>query len=322
MVSCLQASFKPLSACAFLPDGSAWVSGSMEGELSWWDALTHHRKLGFFAHIRPISAIQFSPDGRYLATASWDRKLLLRCVGDEQTSRPLIGHEDIVAGCRWSADGTKLLSWSHDGSLRFWDADAAEEAARFVGHADRITAACLSRDGNWVVSGGRDGVVKLWDLRQKAEVRSVQLKEEVRCCWFLDNGGLAVTVNADGWVRVWSLPAFEIQAELATGIQPLSGELSPSGGEVALGTDHGHLHFITVDIPALEVAATPRFKPKSGIITRFLGKQKIERVYQYTCPSCGHNQESINLSSDPVPCQECNRLLRVILGVPQVVVRA
>lgn len=315
-VSCLQASFKPLSACTFSPDGKAWLTGDMDGVLSWWDAVSHQKRLSFIAHIRPISAIQFSPDGRYLATASWDRRLQLREISSEQESQPLIGHQDIVAGCRWSADSKQLLSWSHDGTLRVWDAETACEIARLDGHDQRFTAACLSRDGQWAISGGRHGTIKLWDLRRHVEVRSVQLKEEVRSCWFLD-GGSALTVTADGWIGAWSLPGLEIQAELASGVSPLGSDLSPCGSELVLGTETGRLHFVALEIPALEVTATPKFKPKNGIITRFLGKQKIDRLYQYTCPACGQVQESTSLSDDAVPCRECKRLLHVSLEVPQ-----
>jgi hypothetical protein len=319
-VSYLQAASKPLSACAFSADGTAWISGSMEGELSWWDALSHQRKLSFLAHIRPISAIQFSPDGRYLATSSWDRKLLLSRIGDEQRGQSLSGHLDIVAGCRWSADSRQLLSWSHDGTLRLWDVESAREFNLVGRHSDRVASACLTRDGKWAVSGSRDGKVKLWDLGCPAEARSMQLKGEVIGCWLLGNGDAVLTVTADGWIRVWSLPSFEMQTELASGVRPLCGDVSPSGSEVVLGSETGRLHFVAIEMPeesVLPVTATPRFKPRSGVITRFLGKKKIERAYQYTCPACGHVQEIPNVPGDAIPCPECRRLLRIHLDTPQ-----
>jgi WD40 repeat protein len=320
MVSSLQAALRPLSSCAFAPDGKAWVSGSMDGVLSWWDALSHQQGLNFVAHIRPISAIQFSPDGRYLVTASWDRKLLLSRAGHEQAGRALVGHRDVVAGCCWSADSKQLLSWSHDGTLRLWDADSASQTATLDGHGDRVSAACLSCDGQWAVSGSRDGAVKLWDLRRYAETRSVQTKEEVRGCWYLGDDASVLTVHADGWMAIWSLPELELQTELASCVRPLCCDLSPLGTEVVLGSETGQLHFVTVDggeeVP-LFVTAIPSFKPRSGVITRFLGKPKVERSYHYTCPACGSGGEIASLPRDAVRCASCNRLLRVHAEVPQ-----
>ncbi|HTU91805.1 MAG TPA: WD40 repeat domain-containing protein [Gemmataceae bacterium] len=320
LVSYLHASLKPLSACAFAPGGASWVCGSMDGELSWWDAVSHLRERYVVAHIRPISAIQFSPDGRYFVTASWDRKLLLRRVGDEQEDQALAGHRDIVAGCRWSADSKQLLSWSHDTKLRLWDADSASNIAVLDGHTDRVTAACMSHDGQWAVSGSRDGAVKLWDLRRYAEARSFQLTDEVRGCWYLGDGASVLTVLADGWIGVWSLPDWEIQTELTSNIQPLCCDLSPTGAELVLGSETGRLHFVAIDgaeETPLPVTATPLFKPKSGVITRFLGKRKSEQAYQYTCPACGHAGEIASLPREAVPCSFCNRLLRLNAEVQQ-----
>jgi WD40 repeat protein len=319
-VTSLQAALRPLSSCSFAPDGKFWVSGSMEGVLSSWDAISHQRLSNFVAHIRPISAIQFSPDGRYLATASWDRKLLLQRVGNEQSSQALAGHRDIVAGCRWSGDSKQLLSWSHDGTLRLWEADSARPIGTLEGHADRVTAACLSRDGQWAVSASRDGAVKLWDLRRYAQMRTVEAKEEVRSCWYLGDGASVLTVHANGWMGVWSLPELELQTELATSIQPLCGDLAPSGTEIVLGSQTGELHFITIagveEVPLL-VTASPTFNPKNGVITRFLGKRKVVQSYRYNCPACGHVAEIANLPRESVRCASCNRLLHVNAEVPQ-----
>lgn len=313
-ISFLHASSKPLSSCALTPDGTGWVSSSMDGTLGWWDAITHQLKLSFIAHIRPISAIQFSPDGRFLVTASWDRKLMLRPVGDEREGQALLGHYDIVAGCRWTADSKQLLSWSHDGTVRLWDASSAREIARLEGHADRVTAACLSKDGQWAISGSRDGSLKLWDLRRSKEVRSVQMKEEVRGCWCLSDSASLLTVNADGWMVLWSLPDFEVQAELATNIRALCGDLAPSGSEVVLGSEKGNLHWVVIEgivEPPIRVSPTPQRKPKTGVFTRILGKQRIEPSYQYSCPACGHTEETTLLPTEAIPCSSCKRLLQV-----------
>ncbi len=319
-VTVLNASPKPLSSCAISPDGAGWLAGSMDGVLSWWDAVSHQLGQNFIAHIRPISAIQFSPDGRFLATASWDRKLVLRRVNEVRDGQPLNGHSDIVAGCRWSADSKQLLSWSHDSTLRLWDAESGREVARLPGHEDRVTAACLSKDGQWAVSGGRDGAVKLWHLPQRMEARSVQLNNEIRGCWCLNDGSSVITVDADGLVVWWSLPQLEVQAELPSNIRAMCGELAPSGSELVLGSEQGQLHFVTlagIEEAPLLVTPQPTTKPKSGVFRRILGKPKAEGGYQYTCPVCRHTTEIPSLPNQTIRCAACNRLLRVAMEPAQ-----
>jgi WD40 repeat protein len=315
-VSVLSASPKPLSCCAISPDAAGWLAGSMDGVLSWWDAVSHQLRQNFIAHIRPISGVQFSPDGRFLATASWDRKLVLRRVNEVREGRDLNGHSDIVSGCRWSADSKQLLSWSHDTTLRLWDAETGREVARLSGHADRVNAACLSRDGTWAVSGGRDGIVKVWDLQQRKEVRSVQLNSEVRGCWCLNDGTAVLTVDAEGLLVWWSLPDLEVQAKLSSDIRALCGDLALSGSELVLGNEQGHLHFVTlegIEEEPLLVTPQPTSKPKSGVFRRILGKPKDEGGYQYTCPVCRHATETPSLPKGTIRCAACTRLLRVCL---------
>ncbi len=319
LLTSLQTSVKPLSSCAIAPDSSAWLSGSMDGTLSWWNAVTHQMRLSLVGHIRPISTIQYSPDGRFLATASWDRKIQLRAIGNEREGQALSGHQDIVSGCRWLPDGKQILSWSYDATLRLWDVETCCEIARLTGHADRITSAHLSRDGRWAVSGDREGIVKLWDLGRREEAGTLQVKGEVRGCWHLPDGTLA-TVVADGGLALWSTPNFELQAELESGIRAHCGDLSPSGSDLVLGSESGLVHFVKLsgdESTPLLTSATPVFKPKSGVITRFLGKQKISRSYQYTCPACGQTSEAPALSTDPIPCASCQRALRLIVNGAQ-----
>jgi hypothetical protein len=61
----------------------------------------------------------------------------------------------------------------------------------------------------------------------------------------------------------------------------------------------------------IAVTASPVFKPRTGVITRFLGKLHIERSFQYSCPACGHTEETAHLPLEAIPCSCCNRLLQL-----------
>jgi WD40 repeat protein len=306
---------KPLASCALSPDGKIWVSGSMDGFMAFWDTITHQLKQNFIGHIRPISAIQYSPDGQLIATASWDRKLMLRKLGKERDGTMLSGHHDIVSGCCFTPDGRQLLSWSHDGTLRLWDVNLAREQAVLAGHPDRVTSACLSRDGNYAISGGRDGSVKLWDLQQLREVRSLQLNGEVRACFGLLDGDTVATVTADGWLVLWSLPDFEVQTEFDSGVKTMCAALAPSGSQIALGGENGFIHFVAIDgtdQAPLFVTPTQTTRLQAGnVFDRLLGKQKMLRAYQYTCPACQRAGEVVKFPDEDLRCGGCKRLLRL-----------
>jgi WD40 repeat protein len=305
---------KPLSSCAFTPDGKSWIAGSMEGILSFWDAAQLIKCSEFMGHTRPISTIVYAPGGQQLVTASWDRSITLRKVGKEGEGKNLSGHKDIVAGCCYSADGRRLLSWSHDGTLRLWDMDFATELCCMSGHEDRVTAAALSPDGRWAVSGGRDRILKLWDLQQGAEVGSWPQDAEVRGCYFLLDGNAFAAVDSEGRIFLLSVPDMQLKTDLRTRLKVMCGSLSPSGLQLALGCEDGRVRFVDledVEQGSLIVTAKQCLKEETTMLSRFLGRSKTVRTFQYACPACRHAVESATLPAADFDCPHCHRPLRI-----------
>jgi WD40 repeat protein len=311
-VSSFRAGPKPVSACGAAPDGKTWWTGSMDGMLSAWDPISHHPKQTAVVHIRPISAVRFSPDGQTLATASWDRQVILRPAAGQGQARTLAGHGDIVSGCQFAPEGKQLLTWSHDRTLRLWEVDFARCAHVFQGHADRLVAAAISPDARWLVSASRDGALKLWDVPQRVETTSVRLGELRSCCFLRDRESLLVA-DVSGWALVLSVPGLEIKAELGTSIKVQTGDLSPSGGHLALGGDDGRMHFVEIlgtELTPMLIQPTQAVPEKSSVLGRLFGMGRPQRKFQYSCPQCRQVGECEALPEEPFPCGKCGRSLR------------
>ncbi len=316
----IQVGPKPLSCCAITPDGKTWLAGSMEGVLSFWDAAQLRKLTEFMAHTRPISALVYSPSGQHLATASWDRSIVLRKVGAERDGKNLIGHQDIVAGCCFTADGRRLLSWAYDGTLRLWDVEFATEICCLTGHEDRVTTAAVSPDGRWAVSGGRDRLLKLWDLQQGVEAGSWPQDAEVRGCFFLLDGAAFVSLDAVGRMFLFNVPELVMRADLRTRLKVMCGSLAPSGLQIALGCEDGRVRIVAledVEQGSLLVTAMQHLKEETTLLSRFLGRTKTVRTYQYTCPACRHVTESPTLPVADFACTLCQRPLRITAQILQ-----
>jgi WD40 repeat protein len=306
---------KPLSACAVSPDGRRWLSGSMDGLLGFWEPVSQQCTSLFLAHTRPISCILFSPAGDKLATAAWDRLVVLWEPGLERQGKTLSGHSDLVAGCRFTPDGRNLLSWAHDGRIRLWDVTHARLVSELKGHQDRVLAGAVSPDGSWFVSASRDQELKLWALPAGQEVRTIQLGGEPRFCLFLLDAESLVTADAKGQVTVFSVPELAPRAELSTGLSVQCGELSPSGGQIALGCGDGRVHLVGVDDfdrAPLVITATLTRRETATALQRFFGKKRVTDAYQCTCPACRKSFELTgNAAGSAAPCPGCRRRLRI-----------
>jgi WD40 repeat protein len=306
---------KPVTACAISPDGTQWLAGTLDGILSCWSADTREQQTEFLAHSRPVSAIDFAVGGRLLATASWDSQVILWDATLDREGRALKGHTDIVSGCRFTPDGQALVSWSHDGTVRLWEAAAPRPAAAWNGHTDRVVAGAVAPDGTWAATAGRDGILKLWDLRERADAGTFMMAAEVRACFFLLDGKSLATVDAAGKLRLHSLPKLEVTAEAATGRQVQCAALAPSGGQFALGSADGRVHFVPVDgfdNMSLAVTATRSSRRTATRVQRWLGKSRLVHFLLCTCPACRHLFEIP--AAEPSPqtvCPNCRRALWV-----------
>lgn len=320
-MNAMRASEKPVAACAVAPDGRQWLSGSLEGLLTYWDPNTGLQTSAFTPHSKPISFIHYSPDGQALATASWDRNLILWDLSRERIGRTLYGHEDIVSGCRFSSTGHSLYSWSFDGTFRLWDVVSAQLKTKIQAHPDRITSGGLSPNGLWAATGCRDHRFKLWDLNKGKEIKKAEMGAEVRGCLFLLDGERLITVDAKGKLILWGLPKLDKLEELITHHGVQCAELSPSGGVVVLGGEDGLLRFVHIngfnDKP-LHTTFFGAAKRTATTMQKFFGQSTLTVVYRGQCPICRYEIELPERPEGPVPCPGCQVLLQVTGVAPAV----
>jgi WD40 repeat protein len=152
---------------AWSPDGRRIASGSSDGTVEVWNAVTGQRILTYRGDTqfvlpavdtpRAVLSIAWSPDGKRIASSG----RLIR-VWDASTGRDSLtyeAHSDRVWAVAWSPDGKFIASGSADGTLQIWNATTGKRLLTYPG-----SAFCLawSPDGKRIVSGGEHGSVKVW----------------------------------------------------------------------------------------------------------------------------------------------------------------
>ena len=319
-VAALCVSPKPVSACAVSPDGKEWLAGSLDGLLTSWDTETHQRTSAVVPSGRPISGLSFVSHNR-LAIASWDGNLLLMKLGRDREVRTLAGHGDITAGCRVAPCGQFLLSWSHDRSARLWELAGGRTTALLKGHADRLLSGDLAPDGRLAATGSRDHVLKIWDLQAQTELASQTLEGEIRGCCFLLDGETLLAVDAHGRLTLHALPDLRKLSELNTKLAIQCAVLAPTGSQLALGCDDGHVRLVGIegfDTLPLSVTATRTSRRTATRIQRLFGRSKLTHAFAGACPVCRRAFEMPQHEPrQPWQCSGCQRRLRVGLVRPE-----
>jgi hypothetical protein len=146
--------------CNFAADGVTIISGSQDGTLRTWNALTGQSIRVLSSQSKFVRCWSFSPDGRFALSRSLDGTLRLWDVATGATLHMHSIH-DLILTCAFSPDGRFALGGSYEGTLLLWDVTTRQQVIRFLGHTDAIETCALSPDGQVALSGSRDKTLRL-----------------------------------------------------------------------------------------------------------------------------------------------------------------
>ncbi|KAF7972469.1 hypothetical protein HWV62_17886 [Athelia sp. TMB] len=233
---------------SFSPDGSRIVSGSDDGAVRVWDALSGQLALPpLQGHKDRVTSVCFSLDGSRIVSGSVDKTVRVwDALSGQPALPPLQGHEDVVTSVCFSPDGSRIISGSVDKTVRMWDArmwDALSGQLALPplqGHEDVVTSVCFSPDGSRIVSGSLDNTVQVWDaLSGRPALPPLQGHEGgVYTVCFSPDGSRIVSGSEDNTVRVWDALSGR------PALRPLQGHeggvctvcLSPDGSRIVSGS--------------------------------------------------------------------------------------
>ena len=133
----------PITALAFVPDGSMLIVGSQAGiEVRSWPELDVDRRLDTeLAHVHDLV---FSPDGHWLAVAGGDPAdsgtVEVRSWPEGRQAFASRAYGDLVYAVAWSPDSKRLACGSYDRTVGVHDAASGKLIRRLEGHSRAVLA--------------------------------------------------------------------------------------------------------------------------------------------------------------------------------------
>lgn len=208
----LQGHKGPVLNAVFSPNNLYIATGSEDGTLRVWDALSGKLRAVLQGHSRKVNKVRFSPDGRLIASASddgtariWDvvtghQRAILRHTEDPKKS--------LILDVAFSRDSQLLATAGLDGTARLWQSQRGRLIATLSGHTSAVRSVEFAPDGKQtlLVTGSSDHTARLWEVSKRQWKSSRILSghtDWVNNASFSKDGRSVVTASNDRTARVW-----------------------------------------------------------------------------------------------------------------------
>ena len=103
------------------PDSKRIASGSFDGSVQTWDAMTGNDVVTYRDRSSPIYATRLSPNGAYIASGGEDKAIQVWEVATGRSICEYQGHNNSVKSLAWSPDSKYIASGSDDKTVQIWD---------------------------------------------------------------------------------------------------------------------------------------------------------------------------------------------------------
>jgi len=228
-----------VAACAFAPDGKAFLSASHDNTLRLWDAQTRKCIAVLEGHSSPVTACAFAPDGKTFLSASYDNTLRLWDAQTQKCLAVLEGHSATVTACAFAPDGKTFLSASYDNTMRLWDAQTRKCLAVLEGHSATVTACAFAPDGKTFLSASHDNTLRLWDAQTRKCIAVLEGHSDwVTACAFAPDGKTFLSASDDNTLRLWDAQTRKCLAVLKGHSAPVAACAFAPDGKTFLSASH------------------------------------------------------------------------------------
>ena len=230
------------AAIAFSPDGKNILTGSSDGMVGLWDAVTGQPRFPpRRGHHDSVQAVAFSPNGKIALTASKDKTARVWAVPSGRSSGPPLEQQCPVSAAAFNPDGKTILTGGDDGTVRRWDAATGALIGTPFRPAEASTVLAFSPDGKtFVVSNTDKTAARSWSLATRSKVGQPFLHPSDVVFAALSSDGRSLLTGSIEMARLWDVASGTLLLPpLASQSYISSLSMRADGKVVAAGNQQG-----------------------------------------------------------------------------------
>ena len=161
-----------ISCLTFSPDSKLVVSGSENGEISWWD-LDSGREVLATGRIRGCTArilsVHATADGSQIISVGkdWFIRIWDAMLGTCIVATSLQTRSGVARSATFSVDGQQIVLCTDDGKIGLWGSPSGVQVRIITTNMASVDVVALSPNGRFIASADTDSV-SLWDATMPA----------------------------------------------------------------------------------------------------------------------------------------------------------
>jgi RNA polymerase sigma factor (sigma-70 family) len=253
-----------ITSVAFLPDGKAAATASLDNTLRLWDLATG-RELARFGEPNgttfhgQLFCLDVAPDGKRLVVGG--NAVRLR-VYDRPTGKEVwTAQAGVVDAVAFSPDGGKVATAHRDKGAAVWDARTGKEICQLRGHTEAVLGVAFTPDGKAVATAGGDKTVRLWDPATGRELRRLEAEKPAAGPAFSPDGRLLASGGGGAAVLLWDVATGkEVRRLSFPEAWVRSVAFSPDGRTLAAASADYDLHATRGRVLLFDVASGRRLR--------------------------------------------------------------
>ncbi|TDL19688.1 hypothetical protein BD410DRAFT_773626 [Rickenella mellea] len=193
-----------IQSVAFSPDGRYIVSGSYNGTIQLWDAVSGAYLKTLNGHLHSIQSVAFSPDGIHLISGSDNGTVQLWDIvkGVYLNTFNSLGYIESVV---FSPDGKYIMSASNNGIIQLWDVVSYVHLNTFNSHSNRVMT--FSPDDVHIIPESEfyDGAVQLWHTINGVDFKIHEIHSKLKTVAFSPDSINLASGFDNGTIQLWDI---------------------------------------------------------------------------------------------------------------------